>query len=95
MKSFFQRFNKKADDEQAQLDAGENPENKIKSPLQRMAAKLIIGFFALMLLFTIVSRAAQGMTVALVQASNPMPGTITDRTDLTGYLQPLEDQQEY
>ena len=59
--------------------------------LQKTAAKLIAGFFALMLLFTIVSRAADGMTIPLVRAEAAKSGTITQRAELTGVIRPLED----
>ena len=95
MKSKFsailRRFNKNAREEQALLEAGKNPENKIRNPLQRTAAKLTAGFFALMLLFTIVSRAAAGATIPLVQAETAKSGTINQRIELSGVIRPLED----
>lgn len=69
---------------------------KVKlAPLQRRAAKLMAGFFALMLLFTLVSRAAQGMTLAAVDADTVKTGTITQRTELTGVIRPLEDLEVF
>ena len=64
---------------------------KIQNKTQRTAAKLIAGFFALMLAFTVISRAAQGMTVAAVQAEKPSSGVITSRVTLTGTVKPMED----
>jgi len=64
---------------------------KIQNKTQRMAAKLIAGFFALMLVFTVVSRAAEGMTTAAVQAETPKNGVITDRVTLNGAIKPAED----
>jgi len=64
---------------------------KIQSGTQRAAAKLLAGFFALMLVFTVVSRAAEGMTTATVQAEAPKNGVITDRVTLNGTIKPMED----
>ena len=64
---------------------------KIQNKTQRTAAKLLAGFFGLMLVFTIVSRAAEGMTTAAVQAEKPSSGVITDRVTLTGSIKPMED----
>ena len=64
---------------------------KIQNGTQRTAAKLIAGFFALMLVFTVVSRAAEGMTTATVQAETPKNGVITDRVTLSGAIKPMED----
>jgi len=64
---------------------------KIQNRTQRTAAKLIAGFFALMLLLTVVSRAAEGMTTATVQAEKPSSGTITSRVTLSGVIRPMED----
>ena len=63
----------------------------IQNKTQRMAAKLIAGFFALMLVFTVVSRAAEGMATATVQAETPKNGVITDRVTLSGTIKPMED----
>ena len=62
-----------------------------KKPAQRTAVKLLIGFFALMLAFTLVSRAADGMTMAQVEAETPKMGVITSRATLNGTIRPLED----
>ena len=64
---------------------------KIQNKTQRTAAKLIAGFFALMLVFTVVSRAAEGMTTATVQAEKPSAGVITGRVTLSGTIKPMED----
>ena len=64
---------------------------KIQNKTQRTAAKLLVGFFGLMLLFTVASRAAQGMTIAAVQAEKPTSGVITDRVTLNGAVKPMED----
>ena len=66
---------------------------KIQDKTQRMAGKLIAGFFALMLALTVVSRAAEGMTTAVVQASAPTNGVITERVTLTGAVKPMEDME--
>ncbi|MCL2494701.1 MAG: hypothetical protein FWE98_03485 [Oscillospiraceae bacterium] len=91
LNAFFQRFTRQAREERRLLEAGKDPESKIQSPLQRAAARLIAGFFALMLLFTIVSRAAAGMTVPLVQTDTAKSGIINQRIELTGVIRPLED----
>ncbi|MCL2509099.1 MAG: hypothetical protein FWF05_07985 [Oscillospiraceae bacterium] len=89
--SFLTGFHKNARGERALMESGEDPESRIKNPLQRAAAKLIAGFFALMLAFTVVSRAAEGMTIALVRAETPKSGTINQRIELNGVIKPLED----
>jgi len=63
----------------------------IQNKTQRTAAKLLAGFFGLMLVFTVVSRGAESMTTATVQAEKPSSGVITDRVTLTGTIKPMED----
>ena len=64
---------------------------KIQNRAQRTAARLLAGFFGLMLVFTVVSRAAEGMTTATVQAEPPKNGVITERVTLSGVIKPMED----
>lgn len=56
---------------------------KEKASLSARAVRYLGGFLALMVLFTLLSRAADGLTIPLVSLSYPSRGTI-DRT-LTGF----------
>jgi len=85
-----QRYTNKAQRDKALFESGQEPESRFKNPLQRSAAKMIAGFFALMLLLTIVSSAADGLTVAVAQTDVPRTGTITERVELSGFIQPLD-----
>ena len=73
------------------LDAGGKPPARLKNRLQRTAVKLLAGFFAIMLVFTLVSRAADGITVARVKADTLKNGIITNRVLVNGIIMPLED----
>jgi len=71
------------------LKSGAPASEEGKKPARRTA--LLAGFFALMLVFTVVSRAAEGMTMARVEAEAPKMGVITSRATLSGSIRPLED----
>gem|GEM_PF-437437 len=80
-----------ADKEQALLAAGERPQPRMKNRLQRTAVRMLAIFLVLMLVFTVVSRMANSVTVASVQVDAIKTGTLTDRAGLTGTIEAAGD----
>jgi multidrug resistance efflux pump len=68
----------------------ENTEETVKdsseSVLQRKAGKLLAGFFAMMFLLTILSKAADSVTVAQVTTGKSSRGTLTFEAEGTGTI---------
>lgn len=77
--------------EQQMIAAGEAPRPRIKNPVQRTALRFLAMFFALMLTFTVVARAADGMTIALVSTDKAKSGVLTDRVLISGQITPSDD----
>ena len=71
------------------------PENKKteKFSASHMAGRLLILFFAVMLIFTIVSRAVASMTVARVTVSNPQRDRLIYSLAGTGEIIPEEEKR--
>lgn len=86
-----EQLNIRAEEERVRLQSGEKPKSRFTSRLQRTAVRLLAGFFALMLCLTLVSRAAEGVTVARVKTQRPKTGILTQRVDLSGTIEPLGD----
>lgn len=86
-----EQLNVRAEEERVRLQSGEKPKSRFTSGLQRTAVRLLAGFFALMLCLTLVSRAAEGVTVARVEAQRPKTGILTQRVNLGGTIEPLGD----
>lgn len=86
-----EQLNIRAEEERVRLQSGEKPKSRFTSGLQRTAVRLLAGFFALMLCLTLVSRAAEGVTVARVEAQRPKTGILTQRVNLSGTIEPLGD----
>lgn len=63
---------------------GEIPQKPPSS--QRSAAKLFVSFFALMLVFTMVSRSASSMTIPRVTVETPGSGTLKREVKVSGEL---------
>lgn len=61
-----------------------------KNRRQKLYAKAFAGFFALMLLFTILSRAADSFAVAKVYTEKPKRGRLYYETLCEGRIEPLE-----
>lgn len=78
-------------EERARLAAGTPPEHRMKHNLQRKAAKALAGFFVLMLVLTLLSRAAYGITVARVETEKSKSGILTQRCTITGAIQAMGD----
>lgn len=78
-------------EERARLAAGTPPEHRMKHTLQRKAAKALAGFFVLMLVLTLLSRAAYGITVARVETEKSKSGILTQRCTITGAIQAMGD----
>lgn len=72
--------------ERSLMAAGAAPAPRIKSRIQRTALRWLAGFLVLMLVFTLVSRAASAVTTARVQADTAKSGVLTDRTVIGGKL---------
>lgn len=62
--------------------------NKNNITIQQRAKKLLIGFFILMLLFTVLSRAADSLTVAQVTISEPKQGGLVHLVSGSGTVEP-------
>lgn len=67
-----------------------NHEENNKNKRQRLYAKAFIGFFALMLLFTMLSRAADSLALAKVYTEKAKRGKLSHETLCQGMLEPLE-----
>lgn len=63
-----------------------------KQPVSRRAGKLLLLFFALMLVFTIVSKAMASVTVAKVRVTNPQKDRLVYSVEGTGKILPEEEQ---
>lgn len=86
-----EQVNKRAEEERRRLERGEKPRSRFSSKLQRGATRALAAFFALMLVLTLVSRAADGITVARVSTDRPKTGILTQRVTVNGSIQPLGD----
>lgn len=75
-----------AEAEREQLASGKRPAPRFQNKVQRVAVKALAVFFALVLAFTLISRAAVGITVARVDVKKPMTGILTQRTTISGNL---------
>lgn len=75
-----------AEREREQLASGQRPAPRFQNKVQRVAFKALAIFFALVLAFTLLSRAAVGITVARVDVQKPMTGILTQRTTIQGNL---------
>lgn len=77
--------------EKRRLETGEKPKSRFSSKLQRTAARALAAFLALMVGLTLLSRAADGVTVARVQVQKPKTGILTQRLTVSGNITPLGD----
>ena len=81
------RIAERAEEEKALFRAGEAPRPRIKNQIQRTVVRLLVGFLAFMLVFTIVSSVANGATVARVQTDTFKSGVLTNRTTIDGQIE--------
>lgn len=58
-----------------------------KAALERKAAKLLAGFFVLMLVFTVLSRVADSLTVAKVQVTSPQNAALMYEVEADGVIE--------
>lgn len=65
----------------------EPDEPKRERTLQRTAAKLLIGFFAIMIILTVLSRAADSLTIAKVSVDTPQNGSLTYEVEAEGEIE--------
>lgn len=77
--------------ERERLAAGEKPKSRFASKLQRSAARALAAFFSLMVALTLLARAADGITVARIQAERTKTGVLTQRVNVSGAIEPLGD----
>lgn len=68
------------------LASGQRPTPRFQNKVQHRAYQALGVFFALVLVFTILSRAAVGITVARVGVAQPMSGILTQRTTINGSI---------
>lgn len=85
------QLKERAEGERERLRSGEKPKPRFENRIQGLAVRLLAGFFALMLLLTLVSRAADGVTVAKVQVESPKTGVLTRRLDGQGTIEAVGD----
>lgn len=86
-----EKLKTEAAEERRRLSAGERPKSRFPNKLQRTAAKALAAFFVLMLALTLISRAADGVTVAKVEAEIPKTGILTQRFEAGGTIEPQGD----
>lgn len=84
--NLIEKVGTRAENERQQLASGQRPAPRFQNKLQRMAFKALAVFFALVLAFTIISRAAVGVTVARVDVQKPMTGILTQRATISGAI---------
>lgn len=61
-------------------------------PRQKQALKALVGFFAFMLVFTLLSRGLDSFTVAQVAASRPVYGSVVHKTTVEGIVNPSKEE---
>lgn len=86
------RIDTRLREEKALLAAGEIPRPRLEHKLQRKALRLLAGFLALMLLFTVLSRAASAVATAVVEADTAKSGVLTDRATINGQIEAADDE---
>lgn len=91
MSLLIETLHSRAEEERRRLSRGERPAPRIPGKLQRAAVRGLAGFFALMLLFTLLSRAAEGATIPRVTVESPKSGILNQRLSLPGTLEPQGD----
>lgn len=64
----------------------------IEDRVQRMAVYLMIGFFALMFVCTVISRASHSFTTAHVSVSTMTSATLTNRAEMEGIIYAAADR---
>lgn len=81
------RGKKRLENERERLLRGEKPKSRFSNKQQRTAARLLIGFFLLIIAFTLLSRGATSLAIASVTAASPKSGVITQRFTLSGTIE--------
>lgn len=85
--SLAEKINMIITQQKSMLAFGEKYSPLIKSRVQRIAVRLMIGFFALVFICTIISRASHAFVTANVSVSNMTSGTLTNRAEVEGTIQ--------
>ena len=73
--------------EKEMLLSGKKPKSIFSSAQQRTAVRLLSGFFAMMLIFTILSRIATDLTIAKVRTDTVKPGVLVQSYTTPGTLE--------
>ncbi len=73
--------------EKEMLLSGKKPKSIFSSAQQRTAVRLLSGFFAMMLIFTILSRIATDLTIAKVRTDTVKPGVLVQSYTIPGTLE--------
>lgn len=73
--------------EKEQILHGEKPKPLFSNLQQRTAAQLLIGFFTMMVIFTLLSRTATGFTIAKVTTDTAKPGILIQRYSIPGTIE--------
>lgn len=73
--------------EKEMLLSGKKPKSIFSSAQQRTAVRLLSGFFAMMLIFTILSRIATDLTIAKVRTDTVKPGVLVQSYSIPGTLE--------
>ena len=85
----------KIESDKVMLNEDGRPVSRFRNRMQRAAVRGLIVFFSVMLGFTLVSRASDGITIARVRADTIRTGIITNRITLNGSILPLEHRRIY
>ncbi len=81
--------------EKEMLLSGKKPKSIFSSAQQRTAVRLLSGFFAMMLIFTILSRIATDLTIAKVRTDTVKPGVLVQSYSIPGTLWTLSCLEIY
>lgn len=85
-----EKTSKKLELERERLLRGEKPKSRFSNRQQRAAARMLAGFFIMMLALTVLSRMAVGLTVAQVTTSEAKAGVLTQRFNFSGSIETQE-----
>ncbi len=82
---------KQLNKEREMIGNGNRPRPFIQNPLQRSAARYLVVFLCVITLFTVISRMADGVTVARVETDTVKAGFLTHRAKLNGVFEPVRE----
>lgn len=85
--SFVEKMNMIITQQKSMLVFGEKYSPLIKSRVQRIAVRLMVIFFTVIFICTIISRVSYSFTTASVSVSTMTSGTLTNRAEVEGRIQ--------